>query len=326
MHTRIPGLLFCVFLFLVACDSSTAPHDGGGFDLAGAFDDEVAEFEQEEDGERLRFDGIDFGGRSSSTLTDADKAILDGFAAVFAGMPNSLYRVESHTDERGAASANASLTRQRAEAVRAYLIDVGGGPGPYVAADGRGESVPLDDRSSPDAWARNDRVEVVVSEPDGPVKRVVLEARRLDVVFDCDADPEPGVDQPGDFWVTVSIRLSQPGGFFRLDEVVDELVTASDGESFELDIAASAVVLPVEADILEIAIELEEFDGSGTFDFRRSRVYQFTYVPELECWGRADGLLCGVPDGGAIVIENGTTGGPPCETTLQWSLRLEDVP
>lgn len=326
MHSTTSKLLLLAALLLGACDSSTGPGDGGSrFDLGSAFDPAVAEVEEEENGTRLRFDDIDFGGRSSSTLTDEDKAILDGFAAVFEGLPGTLYRVESHTDQRGAASSNASLTRDRAAAVRAYLVGTAGGPAPYVTTAGLGESVLLDDGTSEAAFARNDRIEVIVSEPVGPVKRFVLEAQRLDVVFDCDANPDPGTDQPGDFYVTVSIRVSNDEGFFVMDEVVDELVTANDGDSFDLDIAASALILPVENDILEIAIELEEFDGSGTFDFRRLRVYQFNYVPTLECWGRNDELACGVTDAGAIVIENGTTGGPPCEVTLQWSLRLEDV-
>lgn len=313
-------------LLIVGCDSSTDPGEGSGsFDLGSAFDAEVVEFEGESTGGRLRFDGIDFGDRNSSALTDDDKAVLDGFAAVFEGLPGARYRIESHTDARGTDAANGSLTRARAEAVFEYLAYTVGGPGPYIESAGLGETEPLVEESTQAAWARNDRIEVVVTYPDVPITRFVLQARRLDVVKDCDVNPEPGVLQPGDFYVTVSIRVSNRDGFFVMNEIVDRLVTANDGETLELEIAASAAIRAIEADIVEIYVGFEEFDGSGNFDFRRSQLFQLGYVPELDCWGPWNGNACGVTESGIIAVEDGSTGGPPCETSLEWTLRLERI-
>lgn len=314
-------------LFLVGCDSSTDPAGGGGrFDLSDAFDDDVAEFEESDTGGRLRFDGIDFGDRDSSTLTDADKTILDGFAAVFEGVPGATYRIESHTDERGADSYNLGLTRSRAEAVAAYLTDVVGGPGPYIEAVGLGESVPLDEASNAVAWARNDRVEIVVAEDDVPVRRFVLTATRLDAIQDCDTNPSPDELQPGDFWITVSIRVSNRDGFFVMDEIVDEPVKANDGETLELDIAASAAIRAIETDIVEIFVEFEEHDGGSFFDFGRSQLFQLGYIPALDCWGPWGGSdACGLTDAGIITVEDASVPGSSCETSLEWTLRVETV-
>lgn len=276
-------------------------------------------------GGRLRFDGIDYGDRDSSALTDADKTVLDGFAAVFDGLPGATYRVESHTDERGSAEYNRNLSRARAQAVTEYLIEVVGGPGPYIEPVGLGESVPLDERSNAEAWERNDRIEVVVTEGDVPVTRFVLAANRLDVALDCDTNPGPDELQPGDFQVTVSIRVSNRDGFYVMDEIVDEMVLGNDGETFELDIVASAAIRAIEADLVEVFVEFEEFDGSGTFDFRRSQLFQLGYLEELDCWGPWDSEACGTIESGAIIVEDGSVAGSACEASLQWSLRTESI-
>ena len=57
---------------------------------------------------------------------------------------------------------------------RDYLIQVVEGPGPYITARGFGEDVPLVDGTSQAAFARIDRIEIVVSEADVPVTRFDL--------------------------------------------------------------------------------------------------------------------------------------------------------
>jgi outer membrane protein OmpA-like peptidoglycan-associated protein len=156
-------------LLLVACgSSSTDPGAGSGeFELTTAFDEGDAEFEEDAAGTRVRFDDIDFGGRTSSTLSPDDRLILNGFAAVFEALPTAGYAFESHTDGRGATSENLDLTRRRANAVRDYLIQVVEGPGPYITARGLGEDVPLADGTSQADFARNDRIEIGVRNAQG---------------------------------------------------------------------------------------------------------------------------------------------------------------
>ena len=73
----------------------------------------------------------------------------------------SLVRIEGHTDDASRAGMRTGrLTRRRAEAVRAYLIERGVDPGKVISA-GYGEDRPLYDPRGPDA-SKNRRIEVVI--------------------------------------------------------------------------------------------------------------------------------------------------------------------
>jgi outer membrane protein OmpA-like peptidoglycan-associated protein len=319
-------VLVALVLGLVACDSATDPGDSNpGWQLEDAYSPDVAEFIDEGDAGRLRFDQIEFRA-GTAELTDGNKEVLDGFAEIFANLPGARYTIEAHTDGAGQASSNLQLSRDRAEAVRDYLIESVGGPGPYIQAVGRGEEVPLEDNSTRNGRARNRRVEVVVTYRTEPMTRFILEAGQLDVMLDCDANPEPGVKQPGDFYITLSVRVSNRDVFGPVAEVVRHLVQANDGESFDVDLVVDAPVLQVPDDIIEIYVAIEEFDGGTSYSFRRSQLFQFGYQPELGCWGRLGENACGVVDGSAIIVRDADVGGAPCEMTFDWSLRLVDVP
>lgn len=73
------------------------------------------------------------------------------------------YEIEigGHTDSRGDALRNDSLSELRAQAVRQYLIDRGV-PAESLVAMGYGESQPLDTRDTEEAFARNRRTEFTV--------------------------------------------------------------------------------------------------------------------------------------------------------------------
>jgi outer membrane protein OmpA-like peptidoglycan-associated protein len=313
-------------LALVACDSSTDPEKSAPeYQLSDAFPPEVAEFIDEGTAGRLRFDGLEFE-YEQAELDDADREILDGFAEVFEQFPGARILVEAHTDSRGSESFNMTLSQQRAEAVREYLIESVGAPGPYIEAVGLGEAVPLEDNATRNGRARNRRVEIVVTYRTEAMTRFILEAGQLDVSLDCDANPEPGVKQPGDFYITLSVRVSNRDGFYPVKEIVRHLVQANDGESFDLDLMVDAPVLHVPGDIIEVYVGIDEFDGGTSYSFRRSQLFQFEYDPELGCWGRLGEKACGVVDGSTIIVRDAEVGGAPCEMTFDWTLRLVDVP
>jgi len=71
-------------------------------------------------------------------------------------------QIEGHTDDRGSANLNQSLSQQRAEAVRKALIDEGIDGGRLVAI-GLGKDRPVADNASAEGRARNRRVEIVVA-------------------------------------------------------------------------------------------------------------------------------------------------------------------
>ncbi len=86
-------------------------------------------------------------------LDEVAKALLDqGFKSI---------TVEGHTDSKGSASKNETLSQQRAESVREYLVSKGI-PSDKIKATGLGSSRPVADNDSADGRANNRRVEIVV--------------------------------------------------------------------------------------------------------------------------------------------------------------------
>ena len=82
--------------------------------------------------------------------------------------------VEGHTDDRGAAERNLELSTQRAESVRAKLVELGV-PASVVSAQGFGQTRPVADNGTAAGRAKNRRVDFVLLEdvsgdaaPDAP--------------------------------------------------------------------------------------------------------------------------------------------------------------
>lgn len=69
--------------------------------------------------------------------------------------------IEGHCDERGTNEYNLALGDRRAEAVKAFLVDLGISPARMITVS-YGEERPADPRSTEDAWARNRRAHFVV--------------------------------------------------------------------------------------------------------------------------------------------------------------------
>jgi len=69
--------------------------------------------------------------------------------------------VEGYTDSVGSDSANQKLSKDRAEAVRAYLVSKGV-PSEKITSVGKGEANPVASNDTPDGRANNRRVEIVV--------------------------------------------------------------------------------------------------------------------------------------------------------------------
>jgi outer membrane protein OmpA-like peptidoglycan-associated protein len=70
--------------------------------------------------------------------------------------------VEGHTDSKGTAMVNIELSRQRAEAVRTYLI-AEGYPAARIRAQGIGQDRPVATNASAKGREKNRRMEIVVS-------------------------------------------------------------------------------------------------------------------------------------------------------------------
>ena len=111
----------------------------------------------------IRLEGVTFE-TGSARLTPASLTILDEVAETLRKNPDVRVEVAGHTDDRGRRDFNVKLSRQRAEAVRDYLVNKG------IAADrlsarGYGPDQPAADNASAEGRAMNRRVELKILNP-----------------------------------------------------------------------------------------------------------------------------------------------------------------
>lgn len=95
-----------------------------------------------------------------SALSSTARDILSDKAEILRSHPEVRLRIEGHADERGTVEYNLALGERRADAARAYLIDLGIDPD-RLSTVSYGEERPLVPESNEAAWAQNRRDEFV---------------------------------------------------------------------------------------------------------------------------------------------------------------------
>jgi outer membrane protein OmpA-like peptidoglycan-associated protein len=96
----------------------------------------------------------------SAIIRGESKPVLDEVLAVLKGEPIWKVTIEGHTDSTGNDGHNLTLSQQRAEAVKDYLVS-GGIDGGRLQAKGLGEGKPVADNATELGRAQNRRVELV---------------------------------------------------------------------------------------------------------------------------------------------------------------------
>ncbi len=91
-------------------------------------------------------------------------ALLGEVADVLKTHPTMRIRVEGHTDSRGTPAENLRLSRARADAVRAFLINRGVAPS-RVVAEGFGSEQPIETNKTTAGREKNQRIEFVILQP-----------------------------------------------------------------------------------------------------------------------------------------------------------------
>jgi len=99
-----------------------------------------------------------------ASIQERSHELLDEVAGLLEGHPEiTRMRIEGHTDSRGSASFNKTLSQERADSVRQYLMDKGV-DGARLVAIGYGEDKPLDEAKTAAAYEKNRRVDFFVDE------------------------------------------------------------------------------------------------------------------------------------------------------------------
>lgn len=111
----------------------------------------------------------------SDEINSTAEAKLQSKAAVLRANPGVRIRVEGHCDQRGSTEYNLALGQRRAEAVRAYLINLGIDGG-RISTLSYGKERPLVEGEDEDSFARNRRAEFAVT--GGTLTTVPAELRR----------------------------------------------------------------------------------------------------------------------------------------------------
>ncbi|MGN6110447.1 MAG: OmpA family protein, partial [Kofleriaceae bacterium] len=94
-------------------------------------------------------------------LLKRSNALLDNVAQVLNAHPDLAIRVEGHTDDRGSATWNTTLSQHRAEAVVAYLVKKGVAKD-RLQAQGYGPTRPIAPNDTKENQAKNRRVDFVI--------------------------------------------------------------------------------------------------------------------------------------------------------------------
>jgi outer membrane protein OmpA-like peptidoglycan-associated protein len=94
-----------------------------------------------------------------ATLTPESETILNGVAESLVANDSIKVQVAGHTDNTGSAAVNARLSKQRAEAVRQFLIAHGVAED-RLTAKGFGPSKPIASNKTAEGRAQNRRVEL----------------------------------------------------------------------------------------------------------------------------------------------------------------------
>ena len=93
--------------------------------------------------QRVNFSADTLFGFDTATVRPEGRAELDKFTGQLAGTTYDAITVEGHTDRKGSDAYNQTLSTERAESVKAYLVNSGKVDPAKISAVGKGESMPV---------------------------------------------------------------------------------------------------------------------------------------------------------------------------------------
>jgi outer membrane protein OmpA-like peptidoglycan-associated protein len=100
--------------------------------------------------------------QSATTLTEAQKQVLDDVKFYIEQKPDAQIKVEGHTDSKGSVHYNQLLSESRAQFMSEYLAGLGA-DATKIKAFGKGETAPFESNKSESGRAANRRVIISLS-------------------------------------------------------------------------------------------------------------------------------------------------------------------
>ena len=99
----------------------------------------------------------------AASLEPQDYASLEALAAYLKRNPETRVALVGHTDTDGALALNTALSKRRAQAVKARLIERWDVPAAQITAEGAGWLAPRASNATPEGREKNRRVEVIIT-------------------------------------------------------------------------------------------------------------------------------------------------------------------
>ncbi len=167
--TRAALALLCVAA-LSACGSNPTRADGSSAAAAGGAG-ATANTTAVLDADGLQIDPNSVAGRAPAERIiyfDFDTSEIRGeyldiivqHGRYLAQNPEGRVRLEGHTDERGSREYNIALGERRAQSL-SRMLQLQGVSSAQVRSISYGEELPVDENHTPDAWAKNRRVQII---------------------------------------------------------------------------------------------------------------------------------------------------------------------
>ena len=96
----------------------------------------------------------------SANMSVDSRAIVDEIGSMMRAYENTVVDIEGNTDSTGSHAYNVELSKERADAVKNYLMQKHGYPAARMRTKGNGPDNPIDTNNTPEGRAQNRRVEV----------------------------------------------------------------------------------------------------------------------------------------------------------------------
>ncbi len=97
---------------------------------------------------------------NSAHMSLDSRAVVDEIGGQMRAYENTVVDIEGNTDSTGARTYNMQLSRQRADAVRQYLMEKYGFPGTRLRTVGNGPDRPIDNNATAEGREKNRRTDI----------------------------------------------------------------------------------------------------------------------------------------------------------------------